>query len=100
MISTRTTAFIGGVILIATSVPLGLLALVLGSGGEMIAFESTADHIRLAALLSFPALLFATGCALLWSRGTGRNRLALALAMLIPLDAAATAGTFWLLDRS
>ena len=97
---TRSSARIGGVLLIVTSVPLFFLALLLGSGGEMIAFESAADHARLAALVSFPALICAVGAALLWGSRIGRYRLSIALALLTPVDVAAIVGTFWLLERS
>jgi len=79
-------ALAAGVLLMIAAVPLLFLALILGSGGEMIEFESSADHLELALMLGVPILLFGTGAALAAGSRSQRYGVALLFALLIPLD--------------
>ena len=79
-------ALAAGVLLMIAAVPLLLLAFVLGSGGEMIEFESSADHLEFALMIGVPVLLFAAGAALAVGSRSERYGVALLFAILIPAD--------------
>ena len=89
-----------GVVLMIVAVPVAWLTLLVGSGGEMIGFQSRTEQIYLATLVGLPVLLFALGGALVWNSRTGRDGLALAFALLMPVDVAALVGALWLQARS
>ena len=95
---TRTVAF--GLVLMILAVPLVFLALLFGSGGEMITFiQFRTELLALAALVGLPLLMFCIGLALLWASRSRRYTLAFALTWLMAIDAAAFTGLNWLQNR-
>lgn len=92
-----TSAAAAGILLMIAAVPLVFLALLYGSGGEMISFiQSPTERLWLSALVALPCLLFLLGASLLWASRTASYALCIALSLIMAADVAAFARLEWL----
>jgi hypothetical protein len=91
--------FVVGLLLMLVAVPLGCVALVFASGGEMIASESRTDLFWTAFAVAFAVLMFGAGAALLRASRSGRYGLVVGACLLMVIDFAALGFVTWLQRR-
>jgi hypothetical protein len=89
-----------GLVLAAGALPLAFLVAVIAGGGHSTPFGHTPAEATLGgALLGVPALLLLLGLAIIRGSFTGRWKLAVAITIIIPVDAAVAALALWQVNR-
>ena len=85
-----------GVLLMLLAAPLIFLALVYGSGGEMLSFiASGLERLWVASFVGVPICLFAIGASLVWANRRGSYVLTLVAFAALLIDLVALAALTW-----
>ena len=96
----RVASTICGLVLAAAAVPLAFLVAAIAGGGHSSPFGHTPAEATLGvSLLGVPALLLLLGLALVRGGLTGRWGIAIAITVLIPLDAGVAAVALWRVNQ-
>ena len=96
----RVASIVCGVVLAIAAVPLAFFVAVVAGGGHTTPFGHTPAEATLgASLLGIPALLLLLGIALVRGGLTERWSIAVAITLLIPVDAAVAAVALWRVDQ-
>ena len=96
----RLAEFLTGVALAAAAWPLAFLAAVVAGGGHNSPFGHSALEATFGiALIAVPLLLFLLGIALMRASFTGGHKIAAAIGLLIPIDAAIASAAMWKLNQ-
>ena len=85
-----------GVLLMLLAAPLIFLALIYGSGGEMLSFiQSGMERLWVASFVGLPVCLFAIGTSLVWANRRGSYVLTLVTFAALLIDLVALAALTW-----